>query len=270
MKISFWSPVRSSVGVTTIMACISALSAIGKRGKSILLENHYSLRSLADILMESKEKEYLREKGAYYDRNGMEYLLKRIYSGEVKGKVVKEALTPLLFSAMHYLPQSRIVNKEVFDYEFNLVHNDLFRALEEIADFIFVDTETNQNLSSSLILDDADLIVVNLTQNPEDFAYFFANYESLKEKAVFLIGSYLPDYSWNLAKICKEFHISYSEIGVIPMNLELNTALSQGRLLTFLNLNYYKPSGKENSYFMRYAKRAEAMILRNISTRLGR
>ncbi len=265
MKISFWSPVRNGAGVTTNMACISALSAIGKRGKSILLENHYSIRGLADILMEQEEKEFLREKGAYYDKTGLEYLLKKIYSGEVKGKEVREALTPLLFSSMNYLPQSRIVNKEVFDYEFNLVYKELFDALEEIADFVFVDTETNQNLSSHLILDAADLIVVNLTQNPEDLKFFFDNYESLEKKAVFLIGNYVPEFSWNLARLCKEFHISYSRVGVIPMNLELNTALAQGRLLNFLNLNFYMPSGKENGYFMRYAKRAEAMILRNIN-----
>lgn len=268
MKISFWSPVRNGAGVTTNMACISALSAIGKRGKSILLENHYSLRSLADILIEPGEKQYLREKGAYYDKSGLEYILKRIYSGEVEKKEVKEALTPLLFSSMKYLPQSRIVNKEVFDYEFNLVYKELFQALESISDFVFVDTETNQNLSSHLILDEADLIVVNLTQNPEEVKFFFENYESLEEKAVFLIGNYVPDFSWNLSRICREFHISYSKVGVIPMNLELNTALAQGRLLNFLNLNFYMPSGKENGYFMRYAKRAEAMVVRNIGYRL--
>lgn len=264
MKISFWSPVRKNAGVTTNMACISALSAIGNRGKSVLLENHYSLRSLADILMEPREKEYLREKGVYYDRNGMESLLKRIYSGETGKKIVRQALTPLLFSSMNYLPQSRIVNKEVFDYEFNLVHKELFQALEGVADFVFVDTESNQNLSSNLILNEADLIVVNLTQDPKELEYFFMNYESLLDKAVFLIGNYCPDFSWNVTRICHEYHISYSKIGVIPMNLELNMALSQGRLLTFLNLNYYKPAGKENGYFIRYAKRAEAMVLRNV------
>lgn len=266
MKISFWSPVRGSAGVTTNMACISALSAIVGRGKSILLENHYSLQSLADILIEPEEKEYLRERAAYCDRNGLEFLLKRIYSGEIREQVVKEALTPLLFSSMNYLPQSRIVNKEVFDYEFNLVHKELFHALEEIAEFVFVDTETNQNLSSHLILDSADLIVVNLTQNPEEVKYFFENYSALQEKSVFLIGNYVPEFSWSLSRICKEFRISYSKVGVIPMNLELNTALAQGRLLNFLNLNYYMPSGKENGYFIRYLKRAEAMVLRNLKS----
>lgn len=264
MKVSFWSPVRHSAGVTTNAACISALSALEKRGKSILLENHYSVRSLADILMEPEETEYLREKGAYYDRSGMEYLLKKLYSGEKGRHLVNQVLTPLLFSSMNYLPQSRIVNKEVFDYEFELVHEELFYTLEKMADFVFVDTESNQNLSSNLILNDADLIVVNLTQNPAEIQFFFENYSSLKEKAVYLIGNYCPELAWNVSKIAKEFHISYSKIGVIPMNLELQFALSQGRLLNFLNLNYYKPSGKENTYFIRYAKRAEAMVLRNI------
>ncbi len=267
MKISFWSPMRGDAGVTTNMACISALAAMGGKGKSILLENHYNLKGLSDILIEPEQKKHIREQGAYYGRNGMEHALKRIYSGEVEEKVVRQSLLPLLFTDMKYLPQSSIVNREVFDYEFNLVYRDLFFALEQLADFVFIDTETNRNLSSNLILNEADLVVVNLTQNPKELEHFFSEYESIQEKSVYLLGNYVPELSWNLTKICHEYHISYNKVGVIPMNMELGAALSKGKLLHFLNLNYRKAGNKEITYFIRYAKRAEAMILRNIHER---
>lgn len=263
MKISFWSHVRGRAGVTTNMACISALTAIGKRGKTMLLENHYSARGVGDILLEPEKLEQLREHGEYYNRSGIEYILKRMYSGEEGERLVHKAAIPLLFSAMFYLPQGRIVNKEVFNYEFSLVHQPLFQALENISDYVFIDTETNQNLSSNIILSEADLVVVNLTQDPRQNQEFFKNHKSIQEKAVYLVGSYCPDLPWDLSYFCKNYQIPREKIGVIPYNMELEEAMRQGHLLQFLNRNYYQPDTPENEYLLRYARRASQMIRKN-------
>lgn len=264
MKISFWSNVRGEAGVTTNLACVSALISIGGQGKSVILENHYSINGIGDILLVPEKLELLREQGEYYSHYGIEYVLKRLYSGEAGEKLVHHATIPLLFSTMYYLPQGRIVNKEVFNYEFNLVQKELFDALSLISDYVFVDTETNQNLSSNIILSEADVIVVNLDQNPVHLKEYFTNYSSIQEKALYLIGNYKPELPWNVGRICKEFHISREKIGVIPYNMELKDSMSQGHLLQFLNRNYYKPSDCENDYFIRYAKRASQMIRKNV------
>lgn len=264
MKISFWSNVRGEAGVTTNLACVSALTSIGGKGKSVILENHYSINGLGDILLAPEKLECLHEQGEYYNRYGIEFVLKRLYSGEAGEKLVHQATLPLLFSTMHYLPQGKIVNKEVFNYEFNLVQRELFDALSMISDYVFIDTETNQNLSSNVILSEADIIVVNLDQNPVHLKEYFTNYSSVQEKAVYLIGNYRPELPWSVGRICKEFHISRDKIGVIPYNMELKDSMLQGHLLQFLNRNFYKPSDSENEYFIRYAKRASQMIRRNV------
>ncbi|MDD7402997.1 MAG: hypothetical protein SO170_10750 [Butyribacter sp.] len=264
MKISFWSNVRGTAGVTTNLACVSALTSISGQGKSVLLENHYSMQGIGDILLLPEKIGRLREEGEYFSHYGIEYVLKRLYSGEKADKLVHHATIPLLFSTMYYLPQAKIVNKEVFAYEFNLVQENLFDALSEISDYIFIDTETNQNLSSSVILSKADMVVVNLDQNPVHLKEYFTNYTSIREKAVYLIGNYKPELPWDVGKICKEFHIPKDKIGIIPFNMELHDAMLQGHLLQYLNRNYYKPSDMENEYFIRYAKRASQMVRKNI------
>ena len=264
MKIAFWSHMRGVAGVTTNLACVSALMSIGGVGKTAVLENHYSINSIGDMLLFPDKIEHLREHGEYYSRYGIEYILKRLYSGEPGEKLLHHASIPLLFSSMYYLPQGRIVNKEVFNYEFHLVQKKLFQSLEKISDYIFIDTETNQNLSSKIILSESDLIVVNLSQDPIQIQKFFRQYTSIQEKAVYLIGSYQPELPWNIGRICKEFQIPREKIGIIPYNAELKDAASKGHLLQFLNRNYYKASDYENEYLIHYVKRAGRMIRKNL------
>lgn len=264
MKISFWSPVHKAAGVTTNVACISAVMAIGRMGKTVVLENHYSTNSIGDMILMPEQVEQLREHGEYYNRYGMEYVLKRLYSGEPGEKLVHHASIPLLFSSMFYIPQGRIVNREVFNYEFHLVQEELFRALEQLSDYVFIDTELNQNLSSKVILAEADLIVVNLDQDIVHLKDFFENYTSMQEKAVYLIGNYRMESEWDISRICKEFPIGRDKIGVIPYNMELSDAVAQGRLLQFLNRNYYKASDSENEQLLRYTKKAGQMIRKNL------
>ena len=263
MKICFWSPVRGKAGVTTNLACISALMAIGKKGKTLVLENHYSMRGVGDILMEQETVDAFREHGEYHSRYGVEYLLKRIYSGEPGEKLIQRAAVPLLFSSMFYIPQGRIVNKEVFDYEFRMAHDLLFQALESHSDYIFIDTETNQNLSSNIILSQADLVVVNLPQDMEQMAVFFREQKTIQEKAVYLIGSYQEEFPCDLSYICGEYKIPRDRIGIIPYNMELQDAMSSGHLLQFLNRNYFQAEDSQNEYLLRYAKRAARMIMKN-------
>ncbi len=263
MKISFWSNIRGVAGVTANMGCISVLTSLGRLGTSVLLENHYSTNSIGDILLSPGKIEQLREHGDYFYRYGVEYVLKRLYSGEEGEKLLHNAVIPLFFSSLHYLPQGRIVNKEVFNYEFNLVQDELFQALETISDYVFIDTETNQNLSSNVILSEADLVVVNLPQNPHVLEEFFENYASIQQKAVYLIGRYRPESYWKISRICSEFHIPRDRIGVIPYNMEMEEAMMQGHLLQYLNRNFYKASDAESEYLIRYAKRSCQMIRKN-------
>ncbi|MCI9080258.1 MAG: hypothetical protein HFH68_15340 [Lachnospiraceae bacterium] len=264
MKIAFWSNVRGRSGVTTNMVCISALASIAGAGKSVLLENHYSCNSIASIVLPGEQVELLKESGRYYNREGIEYVLKGLYSGKDGEELLRHAAMPLLYTSMYYLPQSYIINKEVFNYEFSLVYKKLFDALGIFSDNVFIDTERNENLSSNAILTEADLVVVNLVQDKVALNEFFENYSSIKEKSVYLIGAYQPELLFNYRRICYEYHIPRDRIGIIPYNIELSEAMSEGRILQFLNRNYEKASGRENDYFMRHCKKSSMMVRKNL------
>ncbi len=264
LKIAFWSNTRGRCGVTANMVCTSALITKLGISRNILLENHYGYHNIAQMLLPQEQVAELKECGNYYGNYGIEYVLKRLYGGESGDELLRQAAISLLCKGLYYLPQSYIVNKEVFNYEFNLAYKELFQCLEEFAKYIFVDIEQNQNLTSNAILSDADLIVVNLTQDIRILREFFDNYPSIQEKSVYLIGAYQPELSWSYRKICYEFHIRQDKIGMIPYNMEFADAMENGRTLQFLNRNYEKASGRENAYFMNKCKKAAVMIRKNL------
>lgn len=246
------------------MVCIATLTSIAGAGRAVLLENHYSINSISDIVLAREQIEQLKENGRYYNRDGIEYVLKGIYSGKNGEDLIRHAALPLLYTNIYYLPQSYIVNKEVFNYEFSLVYKELFYNLELFSDNVFIDTERNENLSSNTILYEADMVVVNLLQDKASLREFFDNYSSIQEKAVYLIGSYQPELLFNYRRICYEYHIPKDKIGIIPYNIELLESMSQGRVVQFLNRNYEKASCRENEYFMRHCKKSSIMVKKNL------
>ena len=116
MKVAFWSNIRKKGGVSTNMVCIAAVSAIAGIGRSVLLENHYNVNNLNGMLLSQEKIAMLHETGQYYNKYGIEYILKRLYTGTASEQLIRKASIPLLYSGIYYLPQSYIVNREVFDY----------------------------------------------------------------------------------------------------------------------------------------------------------
>ena len=176
MKIAFWSNGGEKMCVTANMASIASMVSLRNAGrvKEILLENHFSRnKSLEDVLLQPMQQDFLRESGGYNVKYGLDYILKRIYCGDRDRELIKNSTVDLMLSNMCLLPSGMVFNKEVFNYDFSMVHRELFKILEEVSEYIFIDTESNQNLSTKQLLFDADIVVVNLTQNPDNIRDFF-------------------------------------------------------------------------------------------------
>ncbi len=267
MKIAFWSNIRKNGGVSTNLVCMAAVSAIAGVGRSVLLENHYNINNLNGMLLSPDKITMLHETGQYYNKYGIEYILKKIYTGAAGEQLIRKASIPLLYSSIYYLPQSYIVNKEVFDYEFELTHKDLFAVLENISDMVFIDTESKGNASSVQILEEADIVVVNIDQDREAWEDYFDNYASLLEKSVFLVGRYEKENPFHCHRIMKEYQIPQGKIGVIPYNVDLQIAAAEGRIIPFLNRNYLRSSRAENDYFMGELKNSVIMLKENMIQR---
>lgn len=269
MEVAFWSNIGGKNAVTSNLVGVSIVSALEGRHKSILLENHCQVNNLEMAFVRHKFNLLKEEEQYFYNHVGIDSLMKKIHSQMYSTNMIEQASLQFLNKSIFYIPQSNFRNKEVFEYEFNQIVQPLLEKMNEFTDAVFIDTAGSNNLSTKTILSQADMVVVNLSQDPQIIDHFFENYSSLISKSVFLLGNYNPNSKFNLKNICKKYQIDRAKIGVIPYNITYKDALIDGEAISFLLRNYRCKREDENYYFMKELKKATKMIGNQLDAYLG-
>lgn len=265
MEVAFWSNIGGKNGVTSNLAGISIMLTLEKRCPSVLFENHCHMMNLERMLIRKRPSGLLKEEENYfYDHMGIDSLIKRIHSNQYSKETVLKSSLNFLNSGIYYIPQSKLMNKELFEYELNQVIHPFLEQLNDISPIIFIDTAGSSNLSTKVILSKADLVVVNLSQDLQIIDHFFENYSSLTSKAVYLLGNYNHNSKFNLLNIRRKYHISKEQIAVVPYNIAFRDSLISGDTISFLLHNQKCERKDENYYFIRELKKAANMIYKRL------
>jgi len=263
LKVAFWSNSRGRSGTTSNTALMSVLCAMMSQTRTVLFENHYSLNNLEQMFVNYRhhERNLLREEFCYFNQVGLESLMKRVHSIQTYENMIGDISMKFLGDKIYYLPKNMELNQEFFDYELNQVISPLLHLLNHIGDLVFIDTSNEDNLSTKVILNEADLVVVNLCQSKVIIEQFFQDFASIVSKSVFLLGNYQSQSIFNLSNIRRKFHIPQESIAVIPNNMEFHDALLSGNVIEFVTRNFTCGTKDENYEFMEEAKQAASMIL---------
>ncbi len=292
MKIAFWSNAGGNSGVTSNLACISVASAMEYSYKSILIENHYQKNKLENVLRYNRANYHLCEEDNDQIKHiGMNYVMNQLSNGkfesqiydqtskliredkrveeeskliEEASKLIEEASIEILSNILYCIPTSNGSNIETFEYDIYGSINHILKVLDSFADITYIDTSNKHNLSSKIILEEVDLVVVNLVQNSSMIQNFFENYSSILSKCVFLISSYHKESSININNISKTHFINKSTIATIPFNVEYQEAVIQGTIVEFLSRNYTCKRTNPNYNFVHAVKKAVYMIYNNL------
>lgn len=263
MRIAFWSNAYESCGVSANMAAISVASVIRFPYTVMALENHLCHNNLGRAYLGTSNAEMTREAGTnYYEGGGIEGLLRRIYRGNYHQDILPFYRKEIIHRHLYYIPQSRVMNIELFDYELNHCIQPLFHLIEGYADICFIDTASRNNLSTKTILEESDLIVINLCQNPILLEEFFLNYSSLIPKAVFLVANYTMHSIFNNKRISKMYGIPSESIAVIPNNEVFCNAILNGSVVEFISSNYACNKDNPNYLFIQAVKKATSIIIK--------
>ena len=247
MKVAFWSNDRNA-GVTANLAAISVIALHEGQSKTLILENHYSSNNLARYLIPSRI-EFLKEVEVYYLGHGTrDCLVQQLERGTSK-KRGELSTIELINDSLYYLPQNRL-QEDFFDYEFHWNQFPLIQQFEGKGHYIFIDTKINNSLSSKMILDEADLVVVSLKQEIRPFIEFFQEYSSLLKKSFFIMSDYRKNREVTMSHIQKRFGIPSNRISTIVHNMEFESALYEGRVIEFINRNMACNKNEPNYEFM--------------------
>lgn len=264
MQIAFWSNARGRAGTTSNLAALSIMLAMEGQQKSIIFENHINLNHLGHAFVKHRNHRFLCEENLYYLHMGTDNLLKRVHSNLENQKIIEDIVMEVIEKNVYYIPQSHAFHKDVFEYELNQIIRPLLTELKTFAPFVLIDTAGCENLSTKTILSESDLVVVNLTQEPYLIEDFFQHYQSICEKAVFLIGNYDRYSKFNQRNMIRQYSIPKEKIAVIPYNSEFRDAFISGTIIPFISRNYHCKRKDENYYFIHQLKKAAAMLIAQI------
>lgn len=261
LKIAFWSNGRGRACVTSNLACISVLSALDcPEDRTIIFENHRNIINLESTLFNHYSNREVKENYQYEVESGLGKVLRIVEQGE---EITKERLycqtRDYLGKRLFYLPSN---DRSVQNLEYYMEREAVrtMRFLEQHSDRVLVDTTAAPLVSSRKILQKADMVVVNLSQNLQFLEHFFRNYSSIQKRAFYLVGNYDANSQLTRGEIMKRYNISGSRIGVIPHNVHFSDAISNGQIIPFLLKNYSSPAHAENHDFMVAAREAVGLF----------
>ncbi len=257
MKVAFWSNTRGRSCVTSNLACTSVLSALSRpEERTILFENHQNIVNLGSTLFMQHSEHIVRQEMRYTVESGLGKVLSLIQKEDLSEERFFSMTKDYLGKRLFYIPAEDLDNAELLEYQLNIGCVRVMRYLEQYSDMVFVDTSASPLSSSRKILQQADMVVVNLSQNESMMSHFFRNYSSIQEKAFYLIGNYDEKSQWTKSRIVNRYGIPGRKIGIVPHNVEFSDAISNGRLIPFLLKNYDCGSQNQNYDFMAAAREA--------------
>jgi len=262
MQIAFWGSTRGKAGISSNMAAISTFLALELKTKSILFENHISMNHLGHCFEETAYEDFVMETPFYYNHLGIDQVMKRMDSDIGIQEIITDAAMEPIEHMLYYIPQSNTGNKEVFEYELNIMIQRLLSELKEFANIVMVDTAVSNNLTTKVILESSDLIIMNLCQDPFVLADCFSRYAGIRKKCLYLIGNYDKYSRCNIKYMMRMFEIPKEQIAVIPYNTNFHDALSMGKVVQFISRNIACKRQDDNYYFMWELKRACGLILK--------
>lgn len=269
MKVAFWSNVRGKSCVTSNLACMSVLSALRCPGRrTIVFENHQNMINLGNTYFRPYSDNTVNESTNYSVITGLEKIFQFVEQGELLSEDRFLRYTnDFLGKQLLYLSSESIHNADILEYRMSKECCRTLDYLEKYSDMVFVDTSAAPLVSSRKILQEADIVVVNLVQNPSMLSHFFRNFSDIRKKAFYIVGNYEEERTLNKHAIMQKYGIMEDRIGTVFHNSDFADALSNGQLIPFLSKNYCCNPDDVNYPFINAAKQAEQLFYNHIWNR---
>ncbi|TAH70336.1 MAG: hypothetical protein EWM47_05635 [Anaerolineaceae bacterium] len=267
MKVAFWSNEYEKSGAFLNFVAISIASVMCTPYTISILENYLGKDNLEKAFFDNFNNIHLGYGGVgFYEGGGIEGLLRRVYRGDKHPSLLRHYLKEVIPKHLYYVPQSGVINSKLFDYELHHNLKELFSIIERNTDLCYINTRQQNYLSSNEILHEADLIVINLYQNPEYLEEFFKNYSSLISKSLFIIGNYSPKAIMSCKRISRTYDIPLENFSPIPYNEYFDFACNYGEAKEFINRNYFCTRENSHYLFIHGVRKAAYMISKKIES----
>lgn len=224
----------------------------------MVTQTHFNLNNLEASLIsisQSISKEYFLDVG-------IDALVRNIKSSPLDEDILENSSISLLNKKLNLLPGTFKNNRDIYEADISKTIYGILHAVASYYDIVFIDTNSGSNDLTMKILQNADFIIVNLSQNKYIIEDYSSNYQLNPDKIFYLIGNYDRNSRYNLNNIQKNYRwLKNNNTAVIPYNTEYMDAQSDGQVIPFMIHNLNCDKGDHNAYFITEVKKAVIKIM---------
>lgn len=253
INIVFWSPEAGQTGTTSNIIAVSVLAALTMGKKVCLTHTHFNNRNLELALLgKGMNPEILEDMG-------VDIMLKACKAYHIDKNIIENASFTLL-KGLYLLPGTTKVNKKIFEEDFIKNKMYIYEALESYFDIVFTDVTAGANRLSQELLKDADVVVVNLSQNDKLIENYRKNYEFLNQKAIYILGNYHTDSRYNIVNLKRCYNFLRKKTAVIPFDINYMDYFSDGKAIPFFLKNTLTTREEDKIFFKQVQASLELIL----------
>ncbi len=239
MNIVFWSNANGKYGTTSNLMAVATITSIVYDLKTIVLnanknERIWTKNFSTDINDNADNVAMFKEDFAYYNSYGVDNIIDELRIRNDMTNIVRENMVKVRNTGIFYIPPSKRNETGLYTKEIENVIPEIMRTSEKLSDVTFIDVKHGRNKLTDMILECADVIVVNMRA---DEKYFPADYlsEKLRKKCI---------------------------VSMIQEKYQFKKAVDEGQLIEFLTEGIHLVKEDENFAFIRDLFESANEILR--------
>lgn len=230
MLVAFWGPAQGQGRTTSNMAAVAATIALDHHIRVLMTHTHLEQGVLEHLFSQTRTTLQSAQ-----TTGGMDAIERLVQCGMLTPEGIRDHAESILKDRLELLRGSMSTEK----HETKLLLPHIYKDYRRFYDLLFVDLSSEDDPEVvSLVMEQADLIVVNLNQNQVSLDTYFLN----KNKApvpshkpvLYCIGAYERSSRFNKERIIKLYELKKKAVGVIPHHIGYMDAQNERRFVQFL------------------------------------
>lgn len=250
---------HGQAGTTGNLLAVAVMSTLKYGMKNMITQTHFNMNNLEAPLITTSGvmgKEYFMDVG-------IDALARSIKTSPLDSDLIENCSMSFLHNRLNLLPGTTKNNRDIYESDMSKTITGILHAVANYHDLVFIDTNSGSDELTRKIIDQADLVIINLSQNKYMLEDYLSRYEYESKKVFYLIGNYDKNSKYNLNNMKKSYKwLKNKNTAVIPYNTEYKDAQSDGQILEFMLKNLNCDKDESNAFFIREVKTAVDKIMK--------
>lgn len=194
MKIAFWGSMHGQPGTTSNLMASSIYMCAHYQKRVAVLQTHISMNNLSFPLAG------ISDGNDSFRDSGIDVIMRDIKSKPLTESVIKTDCISRLGGQYSLFLGTGNRDRDSFEKDMEMYFNAIVKEIDRYNDYVYIDVSSGYGELSKKIVSQADILVVNLSQNRRVIEeYFDSPFEH--KNTYFVIGSYDPDSRYSIHQL---------------------------------------------------------------------